>query len=819
MKFFLFRHAWRSISRMRTYTIINLVGLVISLTGTIVIARYVHQELTVDDYVPDVDRVMLLANVRNDGSLTNTEAENWNHVDNWDDPFADASVECYSRFKTPSKSTKVTVDSVKHYCTFVLADSMFLKLLPRKTLEGVQELKNQNDVIVSRAFAQKVWHGESAIGKKIEYDGMILDVVGVVDAIPTKHNFDFDILARYEQCLSMGWCLVKLRPNTFCKDFNKRHKRFVENNGTTNDWHFQLIPLKDVYFEPSFRRHENFEFLKLGDKNSLNMLIGSAVLLLFIGLFNFVNIFTTVITGRRKEFAIKRTMGANTMKLFEQIFIENFIIASVAVGISWIIVSLLSPSLSRFYNITQSYNLRFDVLLSLIILFGIPLLISIPMLFSIGRGKDVDVMKSRFASRLSRHVRMASLTVQYFISFFLLVVSAYTMRQLYYMLNADMGYRTTDIIHVNLVPSNGNPYVRQPEGSMSIMHDDKAKDLVKVLTPKLKESPLFENVAIVDEGYKACLTTRMKVDDIGGIMIKLADSEQDFQIADYLAFSKEMLDIYDIELVEGRMFNDAESRELDYKIIIDERTKELLGIKDIHKEKIQTEHRIWYSVGKDTSTNPPFEIVGVFKEFKTHHLSSRDAPKIIMIEDRSQYVRDGEKFLVRVKPGKRDEAIAYLKKLYAEYVDSNNELEYSLIEDEIAEIYEDDSRLAHIYTTFALLSILVSCMGLFGISLYDIQHRRREIAIRKVNGAKMKDIFILMSRRYVYTLAVAIAIGTPIALYALHVYIEGYAHHVPLTPWYFVLSALLMLTLTLLTIFIQVRRAVKENPADVMKSE
>ena len=816
---YLLRHAWRSISRMRTYTIINLVGLVISLTGTIVIARYVHQELTVDDYVPDVDRVVLIVNARNDGSFERTEAENWNHVDNWDDPFADAAVESYSRFKLPMSKSKVIVDSVNYYCSLVVADTMFLKILGRNIIEGASNTKNVTDAIVSQSFAEKIWHGESAVGKTLEYEEYVLNVVGVVESPATKANFDFDVLARYDlkSVNNVGYSLAKLKPMVNVADFNKRHKYFVEHG---NDWHFQAIPLKKLYFTSSFRREGNYDFVKLGDRNSLRMLIGSAILLLFIGLFNFVNIFTTVITGRRKEFAIKRTMGANTMKLFEQIFIENFIIASVAVGVSWIIVSLLSPSLSKFYNITQSYNLRFDVLLSLVILFGIPLLISIPMLFSIGRGKDADVMKSRFASRLSRHVRMVSLIVQYFISFFLIVVSAFTMRQLYYMLNADIGYRTTDIISVNLVPFNGMTF--DPvgnDGGMTVHYRDvNYLENMKLMKKKLKESPLFEYSMIDFSSIFARLTVKESLENTGGVMIKRADSNQDFQLADYLSFTKEKMKIYDLELLEGKMPElDFEGK---YQCFIDKRTKELLGIKDISKERIQTSERIWFTHDMDGSDNPSFEIVGVVNEFVTHHLSSRDAPKIIFIEEVGERrIPDGDKFLVRVKPGKRDEAIAYLKKLYAEYVDSNNELEYSLIEDEIAEIYEDDSRLAHIYTTFAMLSILVSCMGLFGISLYDIQHRRREIAIRKVNGAKMKDIFILMSRRYVYTLAVAIAIGTPIALYAIHIYIEGYAHHVPLTPWYFVFSALLMLVLTLLTIYWQVRRAVKENPADVMKSE
>ena len=820
MKFFLLRHAWRSISRMRTYTIINLVGLVISLTGAIVIARYVYQELTVDDYIKDVDRVMVLCNYDRKSTLRGTDAKNWNNVDNWDDPFADPAVECYTRFVPLSNPVKVVVDSVYHFSTVIMVDSMFLKILPRVTVEGVQEMKNVTDVIVSRAMAEKMWHGESAVGKKIEYESYVLNVVGVVDVPPTKCNYDFDMLVRHDlhRSSTMGHSIVKLYPSADCRKFNERHKPFMENNGTSNSWHFQLVPLKKVYFMPSFGRYGNVEYVKLGNMRGLKLLIGSGLLLLAIGLLNFINISATVMVGRRKEFTIKKAMGAGNLKLFAQIYFENLFVALVAVLACWILVSIVSPMLVRIYGMEQICSLSFDVALSVGIAVILPLLTSVPMLCNLVRTNIVDVMGRSVSSKFTSHIRLVSLEVQYLITFFLLVVSGFSMCQLYYMLNADMGYRTTDIICANLVPSNGYRYVSDPSG-IHVETDDKAQDLTKFMMNKLKESPLFEAYELVDDDWRACITTKLSIDDCGGVQAKVADSEQDFQTVDYLLFTKKQLDIYGIQLVEGRLMSEEECRSSNYKVLIDKRTKELLGIKDIHKDMIQLDHRIWYSANQDCSGNPPFEIIGVVDEFKTHHLSSRDAPKIITMGCSVEETINSSKFLFRVKTGKRDEAIAYLKKLYAEYVDRNNELEYSLVEDEIEDIYEEDSRVAHLYTTFAMLSILVSCMGLFGISLYDIQHRRREIAIRKVNGAKMKDIFILMSRRYVYTLAVAIAIGTPIALYALHIYIEGYAHHVPLTPLYFFLSAFLMLTLTLLTIFIQVRRAVKENPADVMKSE
>jgi len=186
-------HALRSLSRMRTYTLINVIGLVFALTGAIIITRYVHQELTVDHYVPELDRTFLLTNVKVDG-VGHSDAINHNDADNWQDPMADPAVECFTRFTCIYGGLNVKTDDHIYKAKAIAVDSMFLRMLPRDVLAGTVEIMSPSDVVVTKAFAEILWPGEHPIGKTMEHDGHVLNVVGMVGVPDTKCNFEYELL-------------------------------------------------------------------------------------------------------------------------------------------------------------------------------------------------------------------------------------------------------------------------------------------------------------------------------------------------------------------------------------------------------------------------------------------------------------------------------------------------------------------------------------------------------------------------------------------------------------------------------------------------
>ncbi len=828
MKTYILKHAMRNLSRMRTYTYINVMGLIVSLTGAIVIARYVHQELTVNHYVPELDRTYLLVNHCGYGSdihYSHDDAVNANHIDNWEDPFADPDVECFTRFACVYGGLDMVADDVHYQAEAVLADSMFLRMLPRKLAAGTVSMKRNTDVVITRALAERIWPGESAVGKTLIHDGKSLSVVGVVEQPDTKCSFGFDMLLHIDlkKMGYVGWSVVRLREGTDYKEYNQRQKPFEETyslNIGNYVRHYQLFPLDKVYcdspLDDSAPGTDNF--YPRGDKQNIMFLVGGALLLLLVGLFNYFNIFSILAVHRLKGIAIRKIFGANTSDVFWMIFVENFLLAAFSVAMAWIVVGFASPLLLKYYGVALHASPCFDIIMSVSIALALPLAVSIPVAArSCHRGSDYDVKRSA-ANAISRKV---SLWLQYAFTFFLIVVSSYSVSQLYYMLNSDLGYKTENIVWFDLTPAIRNQsygeltneeWLRQHE--MTAKAGERADDYMR----RIKESPLFTHCVYGNE--TPSLTSKERSLDNIGMGLKADIKGSDYQSVVEIWLSPMEIEMYGLKLLEGEK-PDAERDNLkSYRMYLSRSAKEKLGVHDISSTHIQPERRIWFGIdenGNYTSDNPAYTIAGVYDDFCMTHLGMEDAPFFLMIE--SPKFSPNRYFIASYQPGKRKEAMAFLQKLYEEENGPGSIMPHKYIEDEIEKIYAEDARVARIFTTFAILSILISCFGLLGISLYDVRQRRREIAIRKVNGAKFKDIFRLIARRYLLALGVAIAIGTPLAIYALHFYMQSYAHHVPLTHWYFIGAALLMFLLTLTTIYWQIRKAASENPADVMKSD
>lgn len=274
--------------------------------------------------------------------------------------------------------------------------------------------------------------------------------------------------------------------------------------------------------------------------------------------------------------------------------------------------------------------------------------------------------------------------------------------------------------------------------------------------------------------------------------------------------------MFGFQLLEGRLWDDTEDESLQYRMLINETAKKLFDIKDISSEYLQPERRLWWSsMAEGMDKNPPYEIVGVIKDFKANHLSKANVPLIIVYEEEGWLYNP---VIASIKSGKRNEAIAFLKDLHTELM-GKGDFEYSFLEDEIAAQYKEDKQVSRIYMIFALIAIFISCLGLYGLSLFDIRQRYREIALRKVNGASGKDIIRLLQRKYFYILAISFLVAIPVSYLVIIKYLEGFAYKTPVSWWLFAIAGGFVTVISYLTLNIQIKKAIKINPAEVIKGE
>ena len=807
-------YAIRIITRMKAYSIICVLGLVISLAGTATLVRYIHQELTVDHYLEDLDRTFwLTAHIGPQKSIRLMDNRNWNRESHFVDPLNHPSIESYANFTVLPKG-EITKDNYRFAVRAIAIDSTFLQLMPREALIGMTDRIAPTGVILSEELATRMFGKEDPIGRELTFGGKNVTVGGVMKTPSTKVSLDYDVIV--SKTLQREWvgtgnaspiCLVRLHRPEDLETINAWQPAQKLSMFGDNEIKYQLFPLKDSYTHKDVLTHK--EMFPKGDPSGIYILIFVAVLLFSIGLLNYLNLYMVIMQKRGIEFGIKKVFGASRWAFFKQLYTENFLLSAATLLFVGMIIEITDKILVSVLDIPLHKNVTFDTLLYLSILFVFPFITMLYPYFRHVYSRPVSSIKGIRQGGGSPLSRSLFLTVQYVITFGLIVVSIYFAKQLHEVLNADLGFNTKNIIRCMLIPAeNGDNVIH----SMEEWEKEKERDRRNAahIVHTLNSCPDIVAWSPNDRFWDSNTSVRP--------IAKKAGTDDEFVEGDNHDLSVADFSLFDIQVVEGRAWKEDDNWE-DYNLIINESAKKVMGITDIHTDMIQTKNRLWTSSQTDRNYNPPHRIVGVIKDIRTDHLSKAVQPMIYSYyQIYGDYFHPGRYFLVRYQPGKQQEVLKLLTNLRNE-VAGEGEFEYSFLEDEIAKRYENDRRIVRIYLTFAALAIAVSCLGLFGLSLFEIRLRYREIALRKVHGAKVSDIVRLLLKRYLILLGVSALIAFPIAVFFIQKYMEGYAYRTPLSGWIFLLALLIVAFISGSVLFWQIRKAASINTAIVMKSE
>lgn len=795
----------RMLLRFKTYTVINLVGLVFSVACALIITRYIHQERTVDHFCPQLDRTFLMTVVNEENQIRLCGSKDRNNDPNYRNPLDDPRVEKVSRFLFFDE-THITQNNRQFMVRSIVSDSLFLEILPHPIISGSGVLRTPSDAIITRALSERLFGNEDPLGKTFTSStGNILTVTGVIDAPQTKSSIQFDLIEPITQ--NRSWSridqeLVQLYRTEDIYGLNQKNttpmrlRCFMEH-----PMFYQLTPFKGLYFNQNIDLSTGGTCLLRGNEKSLTILTIVAALLLLIGIFNYMNLHTVVMLKRAREFGIKKVYGAGSRQIFMQLYLENFCLGVIALFFIWLFVETTRTAVDHWFNIPVVADLRFDLLISALLLFGMPLITTVFPFLRYNYAPPATSLRSIGTGGHSTVSRKLFLFVQYTITIGLVVTAIYFSRQLYGMLNHDLGYKSKDIIQCSLIHQPSTWDIKS-DAEFEAQREKGKQDLA-LIQRKMNESPLFSHWAYgyppVSSGDPQTISFNSSVNGKSEEMI-------------IMYVDQKYLELFGFKLTEGRLWKDGKDQFEQYKLIMNEAARKVFGFKNVQSGTLQPKERLWwtYNGGSD---NPPYEVVGIVENFKTGHLSRPDAPFAFL------YARsEGESILASIVPGKRREAIDFLAKLYQE-INGEGEFSYTFVEDIITDIYKEDRRTTRIYITFAIIAICISCLGLFGLSLYDIRQRYREIALRKVNGAAPRDIYKVLLRKYIYILGIAFVAGSTISYVGIEKYMESYSFRVPLSPWIFLTAGGITTIISLCTLWGQIHRAVKIDPAKIMKNE
>ena len=808
-------YASRIVTRMKAYSLICVLGLVISLAGTATLVRYIHQELTVDHYLEDLDRTFWLTGQIGPQKETfrMMDNRNWNRESHFVDPLNHPTVESYAKITVLPRG-EIVKDNYRFSVRAIAVDSTFFQLMPREAVVGMTDHIPSTGVILGKELATRMFGNEDPIGRELTFGGRNVTVSGVMETPSTKVSFEFDVIVSIN--LQREWigtgnaspiCLVRLHRPEDLETINAWQPAQKLSMFGDNEIKYQLFPLKDSYTHKDVLTHK--EMFPKGDPSGIYILIFVAVLLFSIGLLNYLNLYMVIMQKRGIEFGIKKVFGASRWAFFKQLYTENFLLSAATLLFVGMIIEITDKILVSVLDIPLHKNVTFDTLLYLSILFVFPFITMLYPYFRHVYSRPVSSIKGIRQGGGSPLSRSLFLTVQYVITFGLIVVSIYFAKQLHEVLNADLGFNTKNIIRCMLIPAeNGDNVIH----SMEEWEKEKERDRRNAahIVHTLNSCPDIVAWSPNDRFWDSNTSVRP--------IAKKAGTDDEFVEGDNHDLSVADFSLFDIQVVEGRAWKEDDNWE-DYNLIINESAKKAMGITDIHTDMIQTKNRLWSDSQTDRNYNPPHRIVGVIKDIRTDHLSKAVQPMIYGYYPVSgEYFHPGRYILVRYQPGKQQEVLKLLTNLRNE-VSGEGEFEYTFLKDDIAKRYENDRRIVRIYLTFAALAIAVSCLGLFGLSLFEIRLRYREIALRKVHGAKVSDIVRLLLKRYLILLGVSALIAFPIAIFFIQKYMEGYAYRTPLSGWIFLLALLIVAFISGSVLFWQIRKAASINPAIVMKSE
>jgi ABC-type antimicrobial peptide transport system permease subunit len=765
-----------------------------------ILMRYIHQELTVDHSVRDLDRLYLAVREFQNRApaLSGVKDPNNdpNHVN-----IIDETVESHTNFIILSNS-EITVDGVRKKVDAIAADTSFVELLSYSAKVGSAVFRSPTDAVITGRLAERLFGKEDPLGRTFRFDSSdkMLTVVGVLRETETRRTINFDLLLSMD--LNVQWnrvdnSLIKLRPGVDYREQNGKYNAFVSlrlmHGGLLS--RLQLFPLGKLYMDetiPVFGYGKGV--IQKGNLRNVWLLTGVLVLLLVVGFFNYTNIYTVLMLNRAREFGVKKVYGAGWWNVFGQIWMENLLLTGLALLFVWSVIELTGGWMEALFSIPLWSDWGFDVGISLFVMFVFPVLVSIYPAVKYSYAAPVVSLRSVNVGGKSVVSRVLFLSMQYVITFFIVMVSSFFMKQLFFMLNMDLGYPTENIVRVSLM-SHGK-WMRSRESR------EKAKVPEAMFGRKMDESPLIERWS--RGGFLHRLTPYLSV----------KSERSEYQPVVFISMTRDYMDMFGFELCEGRLWDPEQDEWAQYKTIINETAKRVFDIRDITRDRLQPEERLWYdSYMEGMDQNPPYEVVGVIRDFKTNHLSKANMP-VMMVYD--EYISPDDPFVIAVNPGQKAEAMAYLKEVYMELM-GEGDIEYAWLEDEIAAMYREDKQVVIIYMTFAVMAILISCLGLYGLSLFDIRQRYREIALRKVNGALAGDIFALLRRKYMRVLVVSFLLSAPLSYLVIRKYLEGFAHKAAVSGWLFVVAALVVAAISGLTLYVQIRKAVRINPAEALK--
>ncbi|SFN24243.1 ABC-type antimicrobial peptide transport system, permease component [Chitinophaga sp. YR627] len=779
--------AWRNLMKDRQFTVLNLIGLSTGLICAILIYLWINDEVHMDKFhEKDAQLYQVMTNVETSagiqtmaatpGILARTLKEDMPEVE-----YAANVIYPFWSGETVLSTKEQKIKAIGYY-----AEKDYFSMFSYPLLQGNKEqvLADKQSIVISKSLALKLFHTtENIVGRAIEWEpGVTLQVSGMFEDLPAASSAKFDYVLPYERYLDnysylREWgnldpsTYVVLKPGTDISQFNRKIAGFVKTKNKDVN-----LPLFTRRYSAAYlyNRYEN-GVLSGGRIEYVRMFSIIALFILIIASINFMNLSTAKASKRMKEVGIRKVVGAGRRLLVFQYLGESVLITFMSLGLTLILLPFLLPAFNAITG--KQIGLYADpflivAILSITVFTG--LLAGIYPAFYLSGFNPVAILKGKLKSSIGEiWVRKGLVIFQFVISAVFIVAVLVVYKQIQYIQTKDPGYKVDNVVSFQL-----------------------GTDLVK-------RTPLFVNAARNIPGVAAIssMDHTSIVADFGSTSDILWEGKQQGDKTDFanIGVGYGMIETLGMEMKEGRSFNSSLSSD-SAEIIFNEAAIKSMGLTNPVGKVV----KMWGQNRK---------IAGVVKDFNFQSFHENVRPFAFRLEPLLTY-----RIMVRIKAGQNKETLAALKNLYQQY-DPGFPFDYAFVDSEYQAQYVTESRLAKLSGYAAGLTIVISCLGLFGLAAFTAQRRHKEIGIRKVLGASERNVVVLLSGDFLKLVLLAVLIAFPLAWWAMNNWLAGFAYRIHIGPDVFLITGISTVLLTLMIVSYQAIKAALADPVKSLKVE
>ncbi|HTB24920.1 MAG TPA: ABC transporter permease [Puia sp.] len=792
----LIRIAFRNFKKDKWYSILNILGLTIGITFSLFLIFYITDELNYDRYNEKADRIVRIVSYIQEKDK-NT---NWTVTQlplaatlKKDFPEVEEATRLLGKERTLFKKGTDGFYETKIY----YADSNIFNIFTCRFLEGnpANALKNPNSIVITKTLAEKYFgKNEQVVGKTMKTVYDLYKVTGVIEDVPQNSHLRFDMLISFSTILKgnnngndnwgsfNNFTYVLLKPGTSPEAFNKK-----------------LIPMYDKYMAPIFAKfnvkiqygvmpityihlHSTLEGEpeEVGDMSYIRIFSAVAFFMLLIACINYMNLTTARSARRAKEIGIRKVAGSTKKQLVGQFLSESLLTAFIALLLSIILVILLLPAFNSIsgkaftmHTLLQPFNI---ILLVSILLFTGLVGGSYPA-FYLSSFEPVSILKGALSKASGNvNLRRSLVVIQFSISMIMLICTWVVHAQLSYLRKKDVGFNKDQVMTI----------------TVNTGEDERGK--IFAMNNELRNLPGVKTVG-TGNNYPGTPGLNLNL-----FTVQTNTGHVDKGIEDY-GIDENFLSALGIPIVKGRNFEGP--ADTLHSILVNE---------------AMVKHFAWdNAIGKrvtfpgDTS-NHYLEVVGVVKNFNQKSLYNTIAPLLLFYSPNSNIIQ------VKLNPGDIKTSIAKAEAVWKKYF-TQLPFEYKFLDEDFNTQFAADQKRGKIFAAFSVLTIIITCLGLLGLTAFTTQQKQKEISIRRVLGASIAEVVALITRNYLWLSLIAAFIAFPVAWFFMNNWLNIFPYNAGLSPVPFILSALVIVITAVVTATFHSARAAVASPAKILKTE